>query len=81
MESNQNETKRNGVNNNCSSENNVDLQKCNCCGQFLNNSELVFYQGHPQDAVEELSALRNINLGFALGKQSSIKTIDSLAFP
>lgn len=47
-----------------------DTEKCNICGQFLNNSDIVYYQGHPQDAVEEYIALTNEKLVLASGKSS-----------
>lgn len=41
--------------------------QCNICGQFLNNSDIIFYQGHPQDSVEEFIALTNEKLVLASG--------------
>lgn len=49
--------------------NDVDiLEKCDTCGQYLNNSDILYYQGHPQDAVEEFVALTNEKLVLASGK-------------
>lgn len=42
-------------------------EQCNICGQFLNNSDIIFYQGHPQDSVEEFVALTNEKLVLASG--------------
>lgn len=39
-----------------------DVEKCEICGQFLNNSDILYYQGHPQNAVEEFIALTNEKL-------------------
>lgn len=47
--------------------NTPDLEKCDICGQFLNNSDILFYQGHPQDAIEEFIALTNEKLVLASG--------------
>lgn len=44
-----------------------DTEKCDICGQFLNNSDIIYYQGHPQDAVEEYIALTNEKLVLASG--------------
>ncbi|KOB70090.1 Cytosine-specific methyltransferase [Operophtera brumata] len=55
-----------------SSNDNADLlEKCNTCGQFLNNSDLLFYEGHPQDAEDEVIVLANNKLAF--GKTADIK--------
>lgn len=48
-----------------------DMEKCDICGQFLNNSDIIYYQGHPQDAVEEFIALTNEKLVLASGKINS----------
>ena len=45
-----------------------DNEKCNICGQFLNNSDIIYYQGHPQNAVEEYIALTNEKLVLASGQ-------------
>lgn len=48
--------------------NNADnMEQCNICGQFLNNSDIIYYQGHPQDAVEEYIALTNEKLVLSAG--------------
>lgn len=47
--------------------NNSNTEKCETCGQFLNNSDLIYYQGHPQDAVEEYIALTNEKLVLSSG--------------
>lgn len=44
-----------------------DTEQCLICGQFLNNSDIVYYQGHPQDAVEEFIALTNEKLVLSAG--------------
>nr|QJS39016.1 DNA methyltransferase 1 [Mythimna separata] len=49
-----------------------DNEKCNICGQFLNNSDIIYYQGHPQDAVEEYIALTNEKLVLASGDDGDI---------
>ncbi|KAG6440695.1 hypothetical protein O3G_MSEX001376 [Manduca sexta] len=49
-----------------------DTEQCEICGQFLNNSDLVYYQGHPQDAVEEYIALTNDKLVLASGDEGDI---------
>ena len=46
---------------------NPDLEQCDICGQFLNNSDIIYYQGHPQDAVEEFIALTNEKLILSAG--------------
>lgn len=48
-----------------------DNEKCNICGQFLNNSDIIYYQGHPQNAVEEYIALTNEKLVLASGQYLS----------
>ncbi|CAB3236806.1 unnamed protein product [Arctia plantaginis] len=49
-----------------------DMEKCHICNQFLNNSDLIYYQGHPQDAVEEYIALTNEKLVLASGDEGDI---------
>ncbi|XP_046965733.1 DNA (cytosine-5)-methyltransferase 1-like isoform X2 [Vanessa cardui] len=49
-----------------------DIEKCDTCGQFLNNSDIIYYQGHPQDAVEEFIALTNEKLVLASGEDGDI---------
>ncbi|KAL4707840.1 hypothetical protein ACJJTC_001786 [Scirpophaga incertulas] len=49
-----------------------DTEKCNICGQFLTNSDIIYYQGHPQDAVEEYVALTNEKLVLASGDNGDI---------
>lgn len=44
-----------------------DNEQCLICGQFLNNSDIIFYQGHPQNAVEEFIALTNEKLVLSAG--------------
>lgn len=48
--------------------NNSNTEKCDICGQFLNNSDLIYYHGHPQNAVEEYIALTNEKLVLSSGK-------------
>ncbi|CAK1580129.1 unnamed protein product [Parnassius mnemosyne] len=50
----------------------ADTEKCDICGQFLNNSDIIYYQGHPQDAVEEFIALTNEKLLLASGDDGDI---------
>ncbi|XP_028173545.1 DNA (cytosine-5)-methyltransferase PliMCI-like isoform X2 [Ostrinia furnacalis] len=50
----------------------LDTEKCTICGQFLNNSDIIYYQGHPQDAVEEFIALTNEKLVLASGDEGDI---------
>lgn len=45
----------------------LDNEKCDTCGQFLNNSDIIYYQGHPQNSVEEYVALTNEKLVLASG--------------
>lgn len=59
------------VKDNESTSNLPDVEKCDICGQFLNNSDIIYYQGHPQDAVEEFIALTNEKLVLASGKIKS----------
>ncbi|XP_060803321.1 DNA (cytosine-5)-methyltransferase PliMCI isoform X2 [Amyelois transitella] len=49
-----------------------DLEKCMICGQFLNNSDIIYYQGHPQDAVEEFVALTNEKLVLSAGDEGDV---------
>ncbi|CAH2048544.1 unnamed protein product, partial [Iphiclides podalirius] len=49
-----------------------DNEKCEICGQFLNNSDIIYYQGHPQNAVEEFIALTNEKLLLASGDDGDI---------
>ncbi|VVC92167.1 unnamed protein product [Leptidea sinapis] len=51
---------------NGTTENNADKkdpnnEQCNICGQYLNNSD-IYYQGHPQNAIEEFIALTDEKL-------------------
>lgn len=69
----QGNTKRNNSNDvNKVRENNsnniVNNEKCCICGQFLNDPELLYYQGHPQHAVEEYIALTDDKLVLTVGK-------------
>lgn len=45
----------------------IDKEKCKTCNQFLNNSDIIYYQGHPQNSVEEFVALTNDNLILSSG--------------
>ncbi|XP_045773016.1 DNA (cytosine-5)-methyltransferase PliMCI-like [Maniola jurtina] len=49
-----------------------NLEKCTICRQYLNNSDIIYYQGHPQDAVEEFIALTNEKLILASGDDGDI---------
>ncbi|XP_049873328.1 DNA (cytosine-5)-methyltransferase PliMCI-like isoform X2 [Pectinophora gossypiella] len=49
-----------------------DNEQCNICGQFINNSDIIYYQGHPQDAVEEFIALTNEKLVLSAGDEGDI---------
>ncbi|CAF4881707.1 unnamed protein product [Pieris macdunnoughi] len=49
-----------------------DMEKCDICGQFLNNSDIIYYQGHPQNAVEEFVALTNEKLLLISGEEGDI---------
>lgn len=70
----QDSTKRNSTNDvnkmNKESRSNIiaNNEKCDICGQFLNDPELLYYQGHPQDAVEEYVALTDDKLVLIAGK-------------
>lgn len=44
-----------------------DNEQCDICGQFVYNSDIIYYQGHPQDAVEEFIALTNEKLVLSAG--------------
>ncbi|CAG9786638.1 unnamed protein product [Diatraea saccharalis] len=50
----------------------VNTEKCDICGQFLNNSDIIYYEGHPQDAIEEFIALTNEKLVLASGDDGDI---------
>uniref|UniRef100_A0A2H1WNZ3 DNA (cytosine-5)-methyltransferase n=1 Tax=Spodoptera frugiperda TaxID=7108 RepID=A0A2H1WNZ3_SPOFR len=50
----------------------LDNEKCDTCGQFLNNSDIIYYQGHPQNSVEEYVALTNEKLVLASGEDGDI---------
>lgn len=43
-------------------------EQCDICGQFVHNSDIIYYQGHPQDALEEFIALTNDKLVLSAGK-------------
>lgn len=45
----------------------ANMERCDTCRQFINNSDIIYYQGHPQDAVEEFIALTNEKLVLASG--------------
>ncbi|KAM3965336.1 DNA cytosine-5 methyltransferase [Aphomia sociella] len=49
-----------------------NVEKCDICGQYLNNSDIIYYQGHPQNAVEEFIALTNDKLVLASGDEGDI---------
>ncbi|XP_052741577.1 DNA (cytosine-5)-methyltransferase 1 [Bicyclus anynana] len=49
-----------------------DMEKCTICSQYLNNSDIIYYQGHPQNAVEEFIALTNEKLILASGDDGDI---------
>lgn len=65
LNSNNDGNKMNRENN---SNNIINNRKCDICGQFLNDPELLYYQGHPQDAVEEYVALTDEKLVVTGGK-------------
>ncbi|XP_048478482.1 DNA (cytosine-5)-methyltransferase PliMCI [Plutella xylostella] len=77
-ENSNSDVKSEGVKNmNCKEESNNNAQdlnneRCNICRQFLNNSDIIFYQGHPQNAVEEFIALTNEKLVLAAGDEGDI---------
>ncbi|XP_053609291.1 DNA (cytosine-5)-methyltransferase 1-like [Plodia interpunctella] len=50
----------------------LNLDKCMICGQFLNNSDIIFYQGHPQNAEEEFVALTNEKLVLSAGDDGDV---------
>ncbi|XP_013143936.1 PREDICTED: DNA (cytosine-5)-methyltransferase PliMCI-like [Papilio polytes] len=50
----------------------ADTEQCDICGQYLNNSDIIYYQGHPQNAVEEFIALTNEKLLLASGDDGDI---------
>ncbi|XP_026327114.1 DNA (cytosine-5)-methyltransferase 1-like isoform X3 [Hyposmocoma kahamanoa] len=49
-----------------------DNEQCDICGQFVYNSDIIYYQGHPQDAVEEFIALTNEKLVLSAGDEGDI---------
>ncbi|XP_068633744.1 DNA (cytosine-5)-methyltransferase 1-like isoform X2 [Battus philenor] len=49
-----------------------ETEKCDICGQFLNNSDIIYFQGHPQDSVEEFIALTNEKLLLASGEDGDV---------
>ncbi|XP_059051401.1 DNA (cytosine-5)-methyltransferase PliMCI-like [Achroia grisella] len=55
-----------------SKDNIANVEKCDICGQFLNNSDIIYFQGHPQNAVEEFIALTNEKLVLASGEEGDI---------
>lgn len=68
IESNNNDDKADNKVIRTNSNNADPNEKCDTCGQFLNNSDIIYYEGHPQDAVEEFIALTNEKLVLASGK-------------
>lgn len=44
-----------------------DNEQCDICGQFVYNSDIIYYQGHPQDAMEEYIALISEKLVLSAG--------------
>ncbi|KAI8436671.1 hypothetical protein MSG28_010159 [Choristoneura fumiferana] len=50
----------------------ANMERCDTCRQFINNSDIIYYQGHPQDAVEEFIALTNEKLVLASGDEGDI---------
>ncbi|XP_052746460.1 DNA (cytosine-5)-methyltransferase 1 isoform X2 [Bicyclus anynana] len=44
------------------------------CTQYLDNSDIIYYQGHPQNAVEESIALTNENFILASDKREKPQT-------
>lgn len=44
-----------------------DNEQCDICGQYVYDSDIIYYQGHPQDAVEEFIALTNEKLVLSAG--------------
>ncbi|CAK1556371.1 unnamed protein product [Leptosia nina] len=50
----------------------LNMEKCGSCGQFLNNSDIIYYQGHPQNSVEEYIALTNDKLLLISGEEGDI---------
>ncbi|KPJ15240.1 DNA (cytosine-5)-methyltransferase 1 [Papilio machaon] len=59
------------INKNCTTKP-ADTERCDICGQYLNNSDIIYYQGHPQNAVEEFIALTNEKLLLASGDDGDI---------
>ncbi|XP_013164301.1 PREDICTED: DNA (cytosine-5)-methyltransferase 1-like [Papilio xuthus] len=59
------------INKNCTTQS-ADRERCDICGQYLNNSDIIYYQGHPQNAVEEFIALTNEKLLLASGDEGDI---------
>lgn len=58
-----------------------DTEKCIICGQYLNNSDILYFQGHPQNAVEEFIALTNEKLVLSSGESFTfVKSTIYLSF-
>lgn len=55
------------INSNNVKANIPDNEQCDICGQFVYDSDIIYYQGHPQDAVEEFIALTNEKLVLSAG--------------
>lgn len=72
LQNGENATNKNDESDKQGEKNNPDTEKCHICGQFLNNSDIIYYQGHPQDAVEEYIALTNEKLVLASGDDGDI---------
>lgn len=45
----------------------TQIERCHLCDRNLNDPELKFFYGHPQNAVEEYIALTDENLVLASG--------------
>ncbi|XP_041979201.1 DNA (cytosine-5)-methyltransferase PliMCI-like [Aricia agestis] len=50
----------------------LNQEKCNICGQYLNNSDILYFQGHPQNAIEEFVALTHEKLVLSSGDEGDI---------
>ncbi|KAI5644354.1 c-5 cytosine-specific DNA methylase domain-containing protein [Phthorimaea operculella] len=71
------ESNNNNINGHSEPKSNINRhipnnETCDICGQFLNDSDLIYYQGHPQDAVEEFIALTNEKLVLSAGDEGDI---------
>jgi DNA (cytosine-5)-methyltransferase 1 len=51
-------------------------ERCDQCGQILDDSDLQLYKGDPDDALEEYSVLADERLSIFTGKEQSIEVME-----